>query len=68
MSAIKPNKNFYNETMTHTPYKEPDGSRMMSLYDQFMKPKNGSPNSKVNKKQPDSSIETVGFDTWFKNI
>ena len=40
MSAIKPNKNFYNETMTHTPYKEPSGSRMMSLYDQFMKPKN----------------------------
>ena len=68
MSAIKPNKNFYNETMTHTPYKEQSGSRLMSLYDQFMKPKNGKPNSKLKKKLPDSNIETVGFDTWFKNI
>jgi hypothetical protein len=52
--------------MTHTPYKEPSGSRMMSLYDQFMKPKNGNPNSKLKMKQPDTSIETVGFNNWFK--
>ena len=54
--------------MTHTPYKEQSGSRLQSLYDQFMKPKNGKPNSKLKKKLPDSNIETVGFDTWFKNI
>jgi len=38
----------------------------MSLYDQFMKPKNGNPNSKLKMKQPDTSIETVGFNNWFK--
>jgi len=67
MSAIKPNKNFYNETMTHTPYKEPDRSSLMSLYDQFMKPKSGKSAHRLKKKLPASNIETVGFDTWFNS-
>jgi hypothetical protein len=67
MSAIKPNKNFYNETMTHTPYTELSKSTIVSLYQQFMSPKSGKSMTRLKKKLPDSNIETVGFDTWFNS-
>ena len=47
MSAVnKPNRNFYDKQMTHTPYKEVLPGNMISLYDKFMTP-NGLTNKKT---------------------
>ena len=67
MSAVnKPNKNFENETMTHTPYKEIMASSMTSLYDRFMTPKDGKSIPKKQKPILESGIKTTGFNKWFK--
>ena len=67
MSAVnKPNKNFENETMTHTPYKEVLSGSLMSLYEKFMQPKNGKSKPKKQQSQPHSNIKTRGFSNWFK--
>lgn len=66
MSAVnKPNKNFLNETMTHTPYKELVSDTRMSLYDKFMRPKDGKARVKKSKPTTTESVKTIGFDTWF---
>ena len=66
MSAIRPNLNWDNETATHTPFSESSSSKMLSLYEQFMRPKSSKFISKQKKKLPDTDIKTVGFDNWFK--
>ncbi len=67
MSAVnKPNRNFYNETMTHTPYKEVVSGSMKSLYDKFMTPKDGKARAKKIKTTTTESVKTKVFNTWFK--
>lgn len=67
MSAVnKPNKNFYNETMTHTPYKEVVHDSMKSLYDKFMTPKDGKARAPKIKTTTTESVKTKVFNTWFK--
>jgi len=66
MSAVnKPNKNFLNETMTHVPYKELVSDTRMSLYDKFMRPKDGKARAKKSKSTTTESVKTLGFDVWF---
>ena len=67
MSAVnKPNKNFLNETMTHVPYKEVVSGTRMSLYDKFMRPKDGKARAKQIKTTTTESVKTKVFNTWFK--
>ena len=67
MSAVnKPNKNFLNETMTHVPYKEVVSDTRMSLYDKFMRPKDGKARAKKIKTTTTESVKTKVFNTWFK--
>ena len=69
MSAVnKPNKNFYNETMTHTPFKEVVSGSMKSLYDKFMTPKDGKARVAKQKLSADASIKTKGFEKWFTTV
>ncbi len=66
MSAVnKPNKNFYNETMTHTPYKEVVSGSMISLYDKFMRPKDGKARAPKIKTTTTESVKTKVFNKWF---
>ena len=66
MSAVnKPNKNFLNETMIHTPYKEHVSDNKVSLYDKFMTPKDGKARAKKSKTATTESVKTLGFDKWF---
>lgn len=66
MSAVnKPNKNFVNETMKHTSYKEVKSDTMTSLYDKFMRPKDGKARSKKSKTVTTEYVKTKVFNKWF---
>tara|TARA_R110000851_G_scaffold12657_1_gene43748 strand:+ start:443 stop:649 length:207 start_codon:yes stop_codon:yes gene_type:complete len=66
MSAVnKPNRNFYDKQMTHTPYKEVLSGNMISLYDKFMTPKDGKARVKKKIINTIDPVKTKGFNKWF---
>ena len=65
MSAVdKPNRNFDNETKTHTPYSEISRGQLRSAYEQFRQPKQ-LPDKKKKKKPLPMPIRTT-MNKWFK--
>ena len=52
--------------MTHVPYKEVVSGTRMSLYDKFMRPKDGKARAKKIKTTTTESVKTKVFNTWFK--
>lgn len=72
MSAIRPNKNFDNETKTHTSYTEIVRGQLKSSYENFRAAKQIAP--KVKKKKKQTPIEDLprvdpsAYRKWFSNI
>lgn len=64
MSAVdRPNKNFDNETKTHTPYSEVMQGRLQSAYEQFRRPKQVTDKNKKKKPLPEPIRTTMN--KWF---
>ena len=66
MSAVnRPNMNFDNETMIHTPYSEIMKGQLKSAYEQFRKPKQLTDKKKKKKALPEPVRTTMN--KWFTN-
>ena len=66
MSAVhRPNKNFDNETMIHTPYSEIVRGQLKSSYEKFRESKT-MPDKKKKKKTLPAPVRTT-MNKWFNN-
>ena len=68
MSAVhRPNMNFDNETMVHTPYSEIMKGSLESAYDKFMRPKKAVADKKLKqRKEIEIQKDSKTFNKWFK--
>lgn len=66
MSVVHtPNRNFDNETKTHTPYSEIVKGQLKSSYEKFREPKQ-LPDKKKKKKALPEPVRTT-MNKWFSN-
>lgn len=67
MSAVhRPNKNFDNETMIHTPYSEIVRGQLKSSYEKFREAKTLPDKKKKKKKALPEPVRTT-MNKWFGN-
>lgn len=62
----KPNMNFDNETMVHTPYSEIVKGNLLSSYEKFRRPKTLPDKKKKVKKEVVIEKDPKSFNKWFK--